>query len=766
MTDPRTFPHSNDRAFASAQATDERLGLSRVDPQLRAIWRQAQLPSNMGLRARTLYLQRVQSYDVALREMPFFPAAESSGDVALVRDQVSGETLHAPAVALTGHGLVVGSTSFGKTSVAACITESVQRAHPTTLVSYFDPKNDWRARTYADPRCIAITPDIPLNIFRPPSFLAPEHYDALLLDAFARSHWAGYHQSRSFTMAKDRARTMTEDPSMHDVVTQLDRLLGKEFTYGERDAAGNMQYKLGQFARIARGIYYAKGRCLTMESLANVPVWWPMVPGDSYEFLFTLWLQVKFHYNQAHHIHDTLHSLVVIDESLQIFSEHTSHMDGSALMDRAISTMREPGIGLLFTASSRKNLSQLVKSNATCQIAMGMTDGAEAEDIKRTFQLTPDEFAYYQRLKPLECIVHCPSRWPNNVLGIVPPFTDKFVTDADFHRAATERQRALLPPTPMPITITTNAPNSADAEGQRLRLTRTDVEHSTIAHNTDVPDAEALRTIPHNSIDDSTRLTAAPQSPTENATATPPPVTITPALEALLSVIGRETIITSTPAYKKANLGLSAGDGAAKQGETLGLLTRSPILALSRKNAVALELTDEGYQRMQLKRPHGTRGGDSAQHRYIVHSIMRVTTGARIETQIGTTTCDITVRLTDQHAVFIEAIAHNAQYLTMNHHALRPGDLIAIEVEVSNPRKTASKNVIANHEHGITCTIIATMPKKMEATIRALAKGVPPQLHARVVIIDAFDLLNALRDPPVHDVTRQVPDATNNSTTD
>jgi hypothetical protein len=729
------------------------------------------------LREHLLQAQRARVTHLTGADAPFLPAEDGAGEIALFPDQRSGKMLHLPSVALCGHAVIPGSTGTGKTSVVAHITKSVGEQRPDVLVSYFDPKEDWRKRALDDQRCIIITPSIPLNILRHPSCLTRDDYHALLLDTFARSHWAGYHQARTLRLALERAYQQSADPSIQDVVAQLKRFLSKEFTYAERDAAGNVDHKLTEFQRLTPGIYQAKGRCLTMDDLARVPVYWPMLPGDTYEFLFTLWLLVRYHHNRATGVRNRLHSLVVVDESLQIFSEHTSHMEGSALLDRAVSTMREMGISLFLTASSRRTLTPLVKANATLQIATATTDGAEADDIRRTFQLTDSEFDYYRRMKPLEVIMHYPTRWPNNVLGIVQPFTaeEKLVDERDWTRAAHERQQALLPPTSAPIIIKPDsrlaasetapdgvppAPGTTSDEMGSTPVATTDASRRPSADGLS-PTTPAIVTIRDTTSPEAGTTTAPPgtnaNGPAEAKTVATtsgsvdvPPVSLSTPEEALLNVVGPEVIITSTPAYRRANLSLAAGDAAAKHTAALGLMTRSPIIARPGRGgaAIALELTSLGYERIKMTPPHRTRGGDSAQHRYLVHHLARHIKGAMVEATLGGQggkSIDLLVRVTDEHERLLAAIAHNAHYLSMEHHDIAPGDLVAIEIEVSSPGKTAAKNIMSNHEHGVTTTIIATMPKTIDAAQRAISNTVTKALLPHVIILDALDLLEALR---------------------
>jgi hypothetical protein len=80
--------------------------------------------------------------------------------------------------------------------------------------------------------------------------------------------------------------------------------------------------------------------------------------------------------------------------------------------------------------------------------------------------------------------------------------------------------------------------------------------------------------------------------------------------------------------------------------------------------------------------------------RETVHHLSRHIPGSKIEATLGVggqggKSVDILVRITPEYKRLLAAIAHNAHYLTSNHHDLATGDLVAIEVEVSDPTKTA-----------------------------------------------------------------------------
>ncbi|HTO77656.1 MAG TPA: hypothetical protein VMQ61_16400, partial [Thermoanaerobaculia bacterium] len=67
---------------------------------------------------------------------------------------------------------------------------------------------------------------------------------------------------------------------------------------------------------------------------------------------------------------------------------------------------------------------------------------------------------------------------------------------------------------------------------------------------------------------------------------------------------------------------------------------------------------------------------------------------------------------------------------------------LAIEVEVSDPLTTAPKNVVRNHEAGITRTVIAVLPGALEKTRAKLPSLLPASLRDQALIVDVLRLLD------------------------
>lgn len=664
--------------------------------RIAGIERQVSLLSSSRLRDQLLAAQH-RLLDGMVDDNPClpYPPGTFDGPIGLGFDQRTSTALGVAATTLSTHTIIQGTTGSGKTSAAAHITANIARANPDVKISYLDPKGDYRRRALDDRRCIIITPDLPLNILRPPSFLTKEDYHALLLDVFGRSHWAGQQQLGVLKEALQAAYEHHPDPNIEDIVTCLQPMLSVKHTYQQRDAARGVINKLGDIKRLLPGTHWAKGSCLSMEDLANAPSYCRLVPGNTYEFVFTLRLLVHHARNQALMIRNTLEDIVVIDESLQILSEHTAHMEGTPLLDQAISTMREMGIGLIITTSSWRHISAHVRNNANIQIAMLTTDGWEAEEVRRSLQLTQSEFSRFQQLRPLECFVRVPAHWPYAVLASVPVFPahEKLVDETEFQCIAKEPYQALLPPPPLAPMITTTPP---------------------------------------------------PATPPPGA-----PVALGEAQAKLLQAIDQLQMPMSTEAYAAAGLSLQAGDRAAKHLESIDLLARNPVVARNGRGgkAIALQLTNAGYERLGKKPPHGLRGGSSPQHTYIVTNLARQIPGAHIEQRLGEKSIDLVFRA---NPALIALIDRLAECLCTTPAQVMTGDLIALEVEASfddtDATKTSVRNATADLAAGATTVILATMKTTREAVSDEFLRQLPSSLHSRIWVTDALDLLCALKE--------------------
>lgn len=107
---------------------------------------------------------------------------------------------------------------------------------------------------------------------------------------------------------------------------------------------------------------------------------------------------------------------------------------------------------------------------------------------------------------------------------------------------------------------------------------------------------------------------------------------------------------------------------------------------------------------------------------------------------------DILLRVdTNKHQAFLLALNDHGTTLNASTPMIAHNTLVGIEIEVSDPLKTAPNNISKNHNVGITITVLAVMPTNLQQTINKLPVLLEPQLLDGVIIIDALRLLDALR---------------------
>lgn len=118
----------------------------------------------------------------------------------------------------------------------------------------------------------------------------------------------------------------------------------------------------------------------------------------------------------------------------------------------------------------------------------------------------------------------------------------------------------------------------------------------------------------------------------------------------------------------------------------------------------------------------GGAGDGGLQHQYLVRKLIEHIPSAAREVSLGGKRVDVLVTYTDEHA-WITAVAGIAP---------KDGDHIGIEVEVSQPEKTAPSNIEKNRAAGVAFTIIAVLPAEVNRTRTALRDA---------IVVNIFDLL-------------------------
>jgi len=122
------------------------------------------------------------------------------------------------------------------------------------------------------------------------------------------------------------------------------------------------------------------------------------------------------------------------------------------------------------------------------------------------------------------------------------------------------------------------------------------------------------------------------------------------------------------------------------------------------------------------------------QHSFCVFELSRRIPGSTIEEYLGTAAVDLAIPFnTDLHEPFYRAIAA----LTGRTPHMEDGEIIALEVEISAPAKSATRNAVKNLAAGVALTILAIDDRQPER----LALNLP----SNTLVVDVYALLDVLR---------------------
>ncbi len=226
-----------------------------------------------------------------------------------------------------------------------------------------------------------------------------------------------------------------------------------------------------------------------------------------------------------------------------------------------------------------------------------------------------------------------------------------------------------------------------------------------------------------------TRTAAARQGMTEQRPTLPAPPRLIPAAETprialnsneetLLRFIGEHRVVLTT----ECDLHPQALMRAKKKLLMLGLIIEERITARAGRGgqANALALTPAGCAWLRLS--PGGAGGGKLQHQFLVRKLLEAIPGAQREVPLGGKRVDVLFTYTPAHAWVSDATGVS----------LNTGDHVAIEVEMSDPAKTAPSNIAKNRAAGVRFTIVAVLPNVVERTGTVLVDA---------IVVNVFDLL-------------------------
>jgi DNA-binding MarR family transcriptional regulator len=562
---------------------------------------------------------------------------------------------------LQRHVLIVGMTGAGKTSLAQRIADGAKQEGLDLLI--LDAKQDAMHFPTRYSEMLVLHEHAPVPLLEVPSFLSREKYVALFVRSLAATMWGGEGLIQVATESLNKTFAEHEHPSVRDVVRVLGGMAHKGDTYTRRDRIEGLSQRLERLSQRYPGWAGTQaGTGLSSDLIASSSWYFGFPTGHSEleDFLSTLLVELRFAYHRSIG-NRFLRALVLIDESLLLFHEHGIREEAALLP--TIPLLREFGIGVIFTANSIARLPHAVKANTYTKIAMNLADHKETMEVKATFGLTDAQHEYLdKKLARGEVIMRLGDRWRYPILATFTPLSvDKHTSTAAWNHAKERTDRRAR--TANPATQTVAKPDVAKLALNKNEQSLLDY----ITTNDPVLISEAT-----------TDLSLHPQVATR-------------ALDKLkaLHLVATERII------------VRRGRGGT---------------------AIAISPTTSGKQQATTK-ARSTRGGDSAQHRYLATRIARRITGAQLDLTIGNKPIDITI---PYHGAAHEHLLGILRSLSGHLLAPNDGDIIGIEIE-TRPDKTAANNITKNNTAGVI-TLIATMsPFTCEAPV-----------------VDALQLLEAL----------------------
>ena len=606
---------------------------------------------------------------------------------------------------LSMHELYTGRTGGGK---SVLVLNRILGVLLTVRLWLLDLKADFGFLLGWHPGMLHLSHDTPFSPLRVPSYLSRAEHTQVFTSTFTSALYAAESTKQVLTEAFDRSYADHETPSLDDLKQAVGTLGKKHDTYARRDALRATMQRLDRFAQQYPSIASSRSG-FGVETLCAYSLYVdaPLLT-ELEEFLWSNLIHHLYLYKRLRNDRALSH-LVVMDEGRESWStpERSTHrIGGQGLLVNLQPKMRESGIGMLITTNSYRTTDDVLKSN-TYQIAITrLSTNDDVRAVSTSLGLTKEQAAYLAQLPPGEVILHR-GNWPHPILARYPNIAiDKTITPGML-AAAKQRADHLTPRAPVPPAVSAARPAPTSSP------------------------SSAPPTVPK----------AAPPTP-------PSPNDPRPALSdndaALLRAAGKG-VNTTLALYQQAGLARQSGDRSKDRLQNLGFLRaeRARTTAGRGGMSVLLAPTTLGYAWLGTTPPRATCGGDSLAHRYYTTMLARFLPGAQVEFLLGTgKSVDLLLRYDKtKHARFGRFLDRYTQS------PLHQDELVALEVEVSDPTKTGISNVRRNHEAGVSQTILAVLPTAFDAITQRVSRELAPERKRATIIVDLLQLLDALRQP-------------------
>jgi RecA/RadA recombinase len=593
-----------------------------------------------------------------------------------LRQKADGQAITLDDDELQRSGILPGPTGEGKTTLLHHVVMGARRGGAHVVI--IDPKGDAQHLAACDEDFLILTPEIALNILDRDESLSFNEHVTLLVDVGASTLYGGEDYKQ--VMSKVYHRVLTNPrATMHDVIGAIRALPSKGETYKYRDAQRGAEERHQRLITRYPGLHTAGAPGL--DALFNHSIYVPLTHmTETEDFLVTYLIRCLFHHHEQHRGTGLRH-LVTVDEGVLSFRNRADTISGRASLSSVQGMGREMGISFYVSTNALRLTDESLRSNVYLTAAFRPANGENAEHLKRALSLSDDQTEYVSAMPRGEVVLKI-GRIAHPVLAVFDPLPK--ITDDQAYLRAQERTRDFLART---------AAAREGMTGQRPAL------------------PAPPRLLP---------AAGQPELPLNTTR-----IALNTNEEKLLHFIGEHKVVLTTECDLHPQLLIRA----KKKLLTLALITEAKITARAGRGgqANALALTAEGCQWLRLT--PGGAGGGGLQHQYLVRKLIETIPGAQREVSLAGKRVDILFTYTDRH-VWLATLDPTI--------ALNTGDHVAIEVEVSDPAKTALSNAEKNAAAGVRLTLIAVLPGARERTSDALAQ-LAPEHH--VIVVNVFDLL-------------------------
>jgi len=601
------------------------------------------------------------------------------------------------------HVFIAGPTGSGKTTL---LTHLLWQLIAWCEVWIFDLKDDFRSFAATHPRLLLFHDRFRFVPLKVPSYLSRHEHSMLFARTLAETFYAAELFVQVCLQGLERAYAAHVVPSIVDLRRAVETLGTPKDTYQRRDAIQGVLQRLRR-VELRNPVMAGAREGFGVEDLCERSFYLPVTYlTEVDEFLWTnLTTHLGIHH-RAKNLRGGLRTVLVMDEGAALWSHHAGkrHIGGAPLLVGQLPTGREFGIAYIVT-STTQSADETLLSNCGTHVILPLATAEEAGIAKHRYGLSDEQAALLTRLPIGHFLLHLGRRWPTPIHAILPDLhVEKKVSPALWEYAILRtNERAPIAPPP-PTVSSTSSPLAAAPMSTEPQ--------PTLSSTGSVPSPVKERVVPLTDL----------------------------SFRFLCSVVRH--LQPTTAHFEKLGIPRATGMKLKADHLALGFIYEETAYVRAGRGgtAVLLAPTQAGIARSGITPPKQTRGGDSLQHRYLVERIAHALGGSM--ERLG---ADVVVRFVPaKHAALLAFLRSIGDQRALNAiTAVGERSLIAVEVEASDPAKTAPVNVRRNHANGIALTIIAVLPKAFDATGRALRAKLSASDGAWIAV-DALELLDQI----------------------